>query len=224
MKTNGRTTAVLGAAIALAAAFTGGVAHAAPTPETPAGDAKTAVQAAMSEKDFVAAAMRVGGLSEAAARDAYRDPGHRALTVPVEVVAEDTAVAAASTGTPSALARAGSCRLTAKRDFRNGLGHRLFRYTVHKSWEGTGTKVRNVRHEVGHSTTALGRAGGWKFNKTVDSVNEYRKWNGITNGRHYSSRTGQWKASPLEKRNLQVRIMSRADGSWTTHEKSGKCW
>ncbi|MBB1244711.1 hypothetical protein GL263_14210 [Streptomyces durbertensis] len=222
MKSNRKTAAVLGTAIALATAFTGGLAYAAPAAET-AEKAPSAVQSVMSEQEFVAAAMDVGGLTEAAARHAYRDP-KLALTVPVEVVAEDTAVRATGTGTPSAQARAGSCRLTAKRDYRNGLGNRLFRYTVHKSWEGTGTKVRNVKHEVGHSTTALGRAGGWRFNRTVESVNEYRKWNGITNGRHYSSRTGQWKASPIEKKNLQVRIMSRADGSWTTHEKSGKCW
>jgi hypothetical protein len=177
----------------------------------------------MSEEEFVEGAMEVGGLSESAAREAYHDPA-LALTVPVAVVVEDTAVSEPAAGNPTINAAYRGCTLTSKRDYDNVFGHRLFRWTVKKYWEGNGTTVRNVSHEVFNSRTWLGKEGNWTFNGLVEAVNEYRNWYGNWHGRHYSARTGQWKATAFEKRNLQVRSMTRADGSWTTDKSDGDCW
>ncbi|WP_166353626.1 hypothetical protein [Phytoactinopolyspora limicola] len=186
-----------------------------------AGDEDAEDQLPMSEEEFVAGAMEVGGLSEADARDAYHDPDV-VLTVPVEVVAEDS-VESETVDSPTIKATYRGCTLTARRDANNLAGHRLFRLTVEKYWEGNGSTVRNVSHDWSHSTTTLGRVGGWSFDRLTESVGEYRSWRGIARGRHYSARSGRWSAWP-ESRTLQARLMTRADGSWTTDRGDGKCW
>ncbi|WP_166353449.1 hypothetical protein [Phytoactinopolyspora limicola] len=178
-------------------------------------------QLPVSEEEFVAGAMEVGGLSEADARDAFHDPDV-VLTVPVEVVAEDT-VESETVESPSTAAAFRGCTLTARRDYNNVFGHRLFRLTVEKYWQGNGSTVRNVSHDWSQSTTSFARVVGWRYYGLTESVDEYRSWRGIARGRHYSARSARWTAGP-ESRTLQARMMTRADGSWTTDRGDGKCW
>ncbi|MDT0270894.1 hypothetical protein RM844_31960 [Streptomyces sp. DSM 44915] len=108
----------------------------------------------MSEKEFVARAMSVAGVSESFAREAYDNP-EIGETIPVEIVSEDEAevIEVGELGTEAVN---GTRVLTSRRDYNNAFGNRLFRYTVEKYWAGTGRGSAALRSPP---TTAPPRSG-----------------------------------------------------------------
>ncbi|MGW3513201.1 hypothetical protein [Streptomyces sp. NPDC000994] len=177
----------------------------------------------VSEADFVAGVMATAGLSASEAHELYEDP-EQAQYVPYEEVATDEAIGGTvdtpEEGVGPALVEVKRwCEITAKRDYNNAFGNRLFRYTMVKYWEGNNSTVSNPHASVSHSTTTLGSIGGWSYDKQNGSNDYYfiSPSNGPSRGGHYSYRSGQWKTtSPTEYKTRSAKVWGTAHMNWKT--------